>query len=188
MVKDMKYLQLWEFLRSEDFYDFILNDGSLLQFRYENETKFSYSYFEFPFNQQYIDRLDFFQDPEKYIDADIDADKLEEFYEFITSNWTKRSNTSPIRYDFDPECYNPGLHPASHIHIGHENQIRIGTRRILEPIAFLLFILRQTYPDYWKRVLADAKNHFFDRRVRDKLSEIDNSHISDGDFFEMYLE
>jgi hypothetical protein len=58
-----------------------------------------------------------------------------------------------IRYDYAPDDYNEGLHPASHLHIGFESEIRIGCKCIMLPQTFILKIVRQCYPNEWYALL-----------------------------------
>ncbi|MFW9881154.1 MAG: DUF2290 domain-containing protein [Candidatus Thorarchaeota archaeon] len=79
---------------------------------------------------------------------------------------------TPIRYDFDPLNFNPISHPIAHIHLGIQNPIRIGTNLIFTPLTFLLFCLRQMFPEYWKKVFENEKFNIFEKHIRKKIQSI----------------
>ncbi len=75
---------------------------------------------------------------------------------------------TPIRYDYEPSTFNPISHPIAHIHIGLDNSIRIGTDCKLTPLSFLLFCLRQMYPNYWKSIFNNSKFKPHKKHIRKK--------------------
>jgi hypothetical protein len=94
---------------------------------------------------------------------------------------------TPIRYDYSAAHYRPGLHPASHIHFGFENEMRVGTRNILNPVSFTLFVVRQRYPQAWIKFCSDSRNIFLFNQVRVDLDSVDSSYWSAEDEREMAL-
>ena len=60
-----------------------------------------------------------------------------DYEQYVTSVESKRIVT-PIRYDYSAAAYREGVHPASHVHFGFANEIRVGTRRVMNPVAFIL--------------------------------------------------
>lgn len=75
---------------------------------------------------------------------------------------------TPIRYDYEPSTFNPISHPIAHIHIGLDNSIRIATYCKLTPLSFLLFCLRQMYPNYWKNIFTNEDFKIHKRHIRKK--------------------
>ena len=51
-----------------------------------------------------------------------------------------------------------GQHPAAHIHLGVDSPIRLSCKYKLKPMSFILFVLRQFYPDEWTRLLTYGEN------------------------------
>jgi hypothetical protein len=55
-----------------------------------------------------------------------------------------------IRYDYDFSLYREIYHPISHIHIGHDNNIKIGLNRKMLPETFIVFLIKNIYPKLWE--------------------------------------
>ena len=73
-----------------------------------------------------------------------------EQYEEYRAQLPLRPHVTPIRYDWRPELYREGAHPASHLHLGHETGLRLAVDALLTPIQFILFVLRHFYVDVWE--------------------------------------
>jgi hypothetical protein len=99
-----------------------------------------------------------------------------------------REAVTPIRYEYNEDQYTPGVHPASHLHIGINNDIRMACRRLLTPLSFVLLVLRQGYPKTWKRLLANGEVGKRRAYVRDALEFVDGEYWQDYDSCEMWLE
>jgi hypothetical protein len=70
--------------------------------------------------------------------------ELRKDYElYLGSDLAERSVT-PLRYDYEPERYRCGVHPAAHVHFGLANEIRLCSKRIMNPVSFTLFVIRRT--------------------------------------------
>ena len=118
--------------------------------------------------------------------AHIVREISEEYNDYLTTVGL-RQHWTPIRYDYDPNSYRAGVHPAAHIHIGVDNEIRLGLRRELTPAAFFLFVLRQMYPSNWERLLAQPGGLRINKQVRNNLKQVDTHLFADFDDAEMYL-
>jgi hypothetical protein len=174
--KELLYADLWKKYVQEKIYDFLLFDQSVFQFRIVNDIV-SYTYFECP-----------------YIFLNLDHSDLEEIdTDFFIDSVTKlKPATTPIRYDIDQESYAPGRHPVSHFHFGFESQIRICCDKIITPTAFLFFIIRQVYPQTWKKILertiTDKALKAVVDSARKNLESIDQKlYWGDEDDLELYL-
>jgi len=109
-----------------------------------------------------------------------------EYEEYLSTCKIKETFT-PIRYDFAPSLYTEGRHPASHIHFGHQNEIRVGTKHILRPLSFLLLIIRQHYPNAWQRLIQHEEAVSWCRNVREHLDVIHDVYWNVMDEWEMIL-
>ncbi len=199
--RNRRYVDIWEFCYEKQIYDFLLQDDSLLQFRansFRPSLDVNYVYYECP----YIPKESF----EKFFEqAKIERGEDLDKYELLVEEYElrpleKRETVTPLRYDYSPELYSRGRHPASHIHFGYENNIRVGTRKILRPLSFTLFIIRQCYPDQWDKLknqegtgllcknisvdLEDVPEEYF--RELDKVSKKYFQEVVDA--WEMYLD
>ena len=192
------YRDIWQFSFDENLYDFLLDDDSILQFRYDKVSRLivSYSYLNSPF-RKLLSFEEFYNDRLREIDRLRETDEIKEEpdeysilreYEFyIETNTLVKEHVSPIRYDYDHKLYVKGRHPASHIHFGHGNNIRVATQRILRPMSFILFILRQCYPDSWTNFLFKDEAETLCRNVREHPDQVHDDYWNELDEREMFL-
>lgn len=172
-LKEKSYKDIWEYIYKNYYATFVLADRSLVLFSIKEDRKeSSFSYLENPYF--YISKSEF----EKEFETDDDF-----LYEQYLMERVKE-HVTPIRYDFYPKDYNSGLHPAAHMHIGHNNEIRIGCACLLTPLLFIFFIIRQCYPEKWIEL---RENSFFGVAAKSCVQKIDSCFFSDNDTFECYL-
>lgn len=185
VYRSKTFIENWKSLISENIYCFILSDNSLLNFKLDEiSKKLSFTFYECPFNcltyKEYLVENDLVEDYEDKI--------LLDYYEIYLHQCELRENPIMIRYDLDNKSYFSGLHPVSHIHIGHKNQIRLGFHKILNPKSFVSFILRQHYPAIWKAIIItenDWKNYF--TKEKSVLQSIEKENWQLLDSSEFYL-
>lgn len=153
------YNYLYKKARDHLNYDILLTDQSVLQFSYEEDQEgdiniIRYAYYEVPNDAptytEFLGSLglsyeecgeDFFKD-----------------YEQVISESSLKNSVTPIRYDYDLPLYKKvEHHPASHLHIGHNNELRIPLAYILTPIGFIAFILRHIYRKEWLVALSNER-------------------------------
>lgn len=181
--KGLNYIDVWKACLQNRYYHFQLYDNSLIYFGYNKADDFSLSYYEFPFEA--ISYYEFVNSHDLTY-SEVGEVFREEYDDYLTTCRVKESITS-IRYDLNYEQYTEGRHPISHLHIGHENNIRIRTERIMGPNSFLCFLLRQVYPDKWIEYIKTKKKQTLLNTVRDKLDVIKPKLISDWDKCELIL-
>ena len=185
--RSLSYLQVWRTCYAEQYYDFLLADNSVIQLRATSfqPLRVSYAYYECPFDApSYAD----FVESEVSVSAFEAGDEFREEYENFLLACPPKAAITPIRYDYDPDRYTEGIHPASHFHLGHANSVRIATHRILRPLSFLLFVLRQRYPIHWPNLLAQREAPVWCRNIRDALDSVEDAYIHPNDMFEMILQ
>ncbi|MFQ5978924.1 MAG: DUF2290 domain-containing protein [Candidatus Heimdallarchaeota archaeon] len=136
-IRRLDYPKLWEFFFKNAMYNYLLEDNSIVIFINEDNT-LSYSYYECPVIEEPMNGRGF---------SDYNPP------------------VAPVRYDYDPQNYGQA-HPASHLHVGFKNNIRVGSDRILTPISFVLFIIRQYYPEEWLLLLENPRNNIWCRNIR----------------------
>lgn len=167
------YREIYKIARDTQSYNLLLNsDGSFFQFGYQKdqEGKISdlrYAYFEAPFEQ--ISYEDFLLQSDLTIE-ECGAEFYEEYTQYITEAELK-SSVTPIRYDYSEEQYTELLHPASHIHIGQLNQIRLPLSFVMTPLNFVAFVIRHIYWHKWKVFMGNAS-------IRTKYLDAYNSVIA----------
>ncbi len=147
--KDLKnYKKVWEHHYQNRSYHLLLKDLSLFRFK----------------NLEYTANFEYLQSPVYIRERFMEDEEPEEIL------------PTPIRYDYNPQEFNPITHPIGHIHIGLENSIRIGTHCKLTPLSFLLFCLRQMYPNYWKNVIENELFANCKKHIRENISIIDDNY------------
>jgi hypothetical protein len=182
------YVDEYQYYLAERLFDFQLSDGALFVFRGDlPEDNVSYCFYPTPFD---VPSYEAFLCEEFEIDAAAAADMGDAFmedYQLAVDTARLRDTVTPIRYDYSPNIYEPGVHPASHVHIARRNDIRLGTLHRMMPMSFVLFVLRQAYPHRWRTFLAheDAESHC--KSVRDELDEVERKFLSSRDRMELYL-
>jgi hypothetical protein len=185
LYRSKTYVENWKSLISDNIFCFILSDNSVFNFKYIEETnKLSFSYFECPFKcltyKEYLVENDLEDDYEEKI--------LLDYYEVYLHQCKLKENPIMIRYDLDFDSYYSGLHPVSHLHIGHKNQIRIGLKKILYPKTFVSIVLRQNYPPLWKSIITsenDWKTYFINEKFA--LTDVDDQYWQVLDNSEFHL-
>jgi hypothetical protein len=195
--KDKSYRQVYEDCVREYSFDFRLVDQSLLLFlkngRNVNDGGLSFSYYECPvkilpykeFVGTQIDLSPFdegFEESVAQFGDDLRAD-----YEQYVSTTDSKNVVTPIRYDCKASDYKEGRHPASHVHFGFGNEIRVGTRRVMNPVSFILMVVRQCYPDCWDVLRGSQYANVWCRNVRESVDEVDGAFWNDGDKMEVAL-
>lgn len=179
-LRTLKYIELWKYYINEHLYDYMLRDNSLICFNVDDD---SYSYLPSPYiamsYHDFVQEMGFDiyevgdelrPDFESYLD-------FSELYEFPLL----------VRYDYDPHSYLAGCHPASHLHVGFNNSSRIGIEKLLSPVTFLVFILRQIYPDEWMRLLQNPMELSLSEHYL-SLIDINQSFYTLNDKNEFYLK
>jgi hypothetical protein len=195
MFRGKPYQEVFAICLREFAYDFRLNDQSLLLFIKEGSDIHSgslkYSYYEAPVSViSYRDFVLF----EAGAGEDIAEETLNEWgdelrpeYESYVSSTQLKNAVTPVRYDCQSSDYRTSVHPASHFHFGVGNDIRVGTRRVLTPVAFTLFVLRQRYPAAWEKLLKWRNSDVLCRNIRPALDLVDCKYWIPEDERELYL-
>lgn len=197
MFRGLTYRETWEKTYRAIAYNFILTDQSLIHFTKSGSDEHSgglnFSYLECPIEvQKYEDFC------AEYLKIDpLDEgyeEELAEYGDLLRPEYEQYVNTcdsrpvTPIRYDYAPSDYMPGRHPASHIHFGFQNHIRVATKRILKPVSFVLLIIRQRYPAEWIALLELDKERKLCRAVRQSLDKVHENYWNEPDLHEIILK
>lgn len=162
----------------------ILNDGAILFFlRTPNQrTKLSYGYLECPY---LVPTYAEFQ--AEFLGVSR-PDSLEDWedYEVVRSQSPRRSHVTPLRFDWSPTLYREGAHPAAHLHVGHQTDVRLAVDVIMEPIHFILMVLRQYYLSAWE---DHGSSRDEVRSAAGKLSgcEVESTYVKGRDLLELRL-
>jgi hypothetical protein len=111
---------------------------------------------------------------------------LEE-YQLVIETAQLREHVQPIRFDFDPAAYREAIHPLAHLHVGIKNNIRIAFGRQMSAESFVLFVMRQAYPECWERLLAQAPAASLMKTIRLALPAVPPDRWTEVDRLELHL-
>lgn len=179
--RKLSYNELWKSYFSKNNYNFHLKDSSLLLFSFDTT---SFTYISNPRDSisfgDFLVEWDFEHEADKYI--------LYPEYEQYLSECNLKEFPLLIRYDFDENSYNHGMHPVSHLHIGFGNNTRIGLINKIDVEAFVYFIIRQLYPSYWQLILTDEELLKRININKKNVIEIEDDFYNDKDKLELYLK
>ena len=195
--KGLSYREMYEECVKEYVYDFQLMDQSLLLFikggRNEHDGFLNFCYYECPVSVMPYSEFVATECGLSPIDEGLASevaqwgDELRAEYEQYVTSTDSKNVITPIRYDHDASMYREGVHPASHIHFGFANEIRICTQRIMNPISFVLLVIRQCYPRYWEKVLAMEHRQTWCRNVREEIGMVCEAYWGELDLLELVL-
>jgi hypothetical protein len=186
-LRGLAYLMVWQKCIRDGMYNFHLDNGAFFQFCAESFDPFEarYSYYECPYSCiSYRSYVREYLGLKPKVAGDL---FMQEYSDYVLTCPQKESVT-PIRYDYKPADYVEGRHPASHVHFGHLNDVRVATKRVLAPLSFFLLIIRQHYPDSWDTLLTHQKACYWCRNVRDNLESVGAEYCKPRDKLEMALD
>lgn len=183
IMRSMNYREQWEFCDQNKIFDAKLIDGSLLQFRLFPD-KVSYSFLEAPYRFPNFEDFAYERVGEDWVELE---EILREEFEVAASSAIIERPATPFRYDYEPALYKEGRHPAGHFHFGYENQIRVASRRLLTPLSFVIFVVRQAHPDKWDAMKSWPDFSVLCRQVREAVPEIEKKYFKGFDLKEIYL-
>jgi len=153
--KSMKFIEAYKNSLNERFYDYELNDNSLLQYISHSNSNYTFCYISSPFSEE------------------------TELNNRFTGPYPLKENFLIIRYDYQPSDYKKFCHPCAHFHFSTGNHIRLGIKKILNPISFIFFILRQCYPDEWLYYIKGNNDEKIYKNIRNGLDDIPDKIFND---------
>lgn len=176
-------------IKNED-YDVLLKDESIIQFQ-KVKDDLRYAFIQNPYKyfskEEYVTLIYTAEDLDELIDFSIEELINENEYEQFLNEQKLNSTSNYFRYDCSPAGYKPLVHSFSHFHIGMNENVRIPTSKIITPLKFTKFCIKNTYYDLWKSEFDLNPN--FEQEVikmkKDCLSLPSNkwSNIENNDLF-----
>lgn len=136
-------------------YEILLNDDSIFQFSLDKDVR--YAFIQNPNNfvtkEDYLSEI--FSPDELMSFSDIELGNLldtidEKDYQQYLNEQELNISANYIRYDAGELGYKPLVHSFSHLHIGMNEHLRIPCSRVLTPLKFVIFCLKNTYYKIWK--------------------------------------
>jgi hypothetical protein len=186
------YQLVYHIARRKMDYNILLEDNSFFQFGYREKDgeiiNITYAYYEMPivvkpfkaFENEYYKLY-----PQGIEELKTVAELYEDYTQYI-SEAPKKDNFFPIRYDYDVDGYRGLRHPKSHLHIGHNTQLRIPLSTIIFPREFVAFIFRHVYFDDWVECIGDSSFLGAYKKIKDSCIPLGNESFNENernDFF-----
>lgn len=182
------YNKIYQTARKNFDFDILLDDQSIFQFSYkenieEQIVKIRYAYYEPP-----IDVISYSEFLENLgLDIKICGDIFTEEYEQYKSESKLKMSVTPIRYDYDMELFKELEHPVSHIHIGHQNEIRLPVSVIMSPKAFVAFVIRQVYRGKWVSCISNEFFYEIYKNCKNACTILDQMYFTEKEKRDFYI-
>lgn len=163
IVKNLYYPLEYQFLIDTHQYSLLLSDGSFFQFFYQFDTEENMTGARLAFYPRPMATRDSVEQMLAAADEAMEREDNELFDHLY--NWTELmelkgqmpSNTSHIRFDYDPKVQ---THSPSHLQLGGLHEFRIAANYFPQPLAFIQ-LCEMTYAS--ERTL-EIKDLAFERR------------------------
>ena len=179
-IRNVSFFDYWASYYRENWYDFQLYDFSLLSFIENKSGGETFLYIGCPV-QCDISEDEYYSTKEYDIIGDV--------YEDYILTCPKVDNIPYLRYDNAQNQYSTGLHPASHFHFGYNQKNRVGCFYYVDIVSFVAIVLRQYYPDSWRKVLNAPTIYSALCAYKDNLIEIGDQYYKNNDIsHDMYLK
>lgn len=169
------YVELYRIGLSGKDYNILLTDFSYIQFYgIGDETDFRVRYAFYP-NPYVSSSFGEFETDGK------DADDVEGYMQ-LASESIEVNRRPIVRYEVARSDYRHLRHPASHIHLGLDPQIRLPVDKALTPLAFTFVIARFFYSEAWHNAGDEAETEFAGLEARCAQSRQDCELLGDNLF------
>lgn len=133
------------------YFNMSLSDFSFFQYGWSAENEVRYAFYPNPFLAGEL-RHSQIRAYRELVDADLMSQ--EDYLSLLRGKESPDIRMPLIRYENSPEQRRGLPHPCSHLHIGHHGDNRWPLSRVLTPLAFTMWVVKQYYGERW-RVFAD---------------------------------
>lgn len=169
-------------MKNNDF-DYVLVDDSFFQFSCRliegsvERGSIRYAFYESPRKIRTYEEFLF----NNGLMLEEDDGTFTDYYEQEKSEAILKNAVTPIRYDYDFGLFQPIHHPISHMHIGHNNEVRIPINKMLSPAKFVIFVLRNVYPKVWKNAFLDEEFKSLCLTAKNSCSDLDFDYFNEDE-------
>lgn len=176
-------------------FDFLLKDQSYFQFEYNNKGKnleIRYAFFQTPIDYiSYEDFLCHIKEEQGITETveEIGSLFIEDYNQFLSEQEAKNKYTT-LRYDVDYSNYKPIIHSVSHLHIGHQNHLRIPIEKFISPLKFVMFSIKHVYYKEWKE-MCEKNPHYVNKLLKSCSSGetlLSSKYWTDLEKLEMFIK
>ncbi|WP_374151337.1 DUF2290 domain-containing protein [Xanthomonas sp. WHRI 7065] len=178
-LRTLSYIEQWKTLIDNKFFHIRMSDHSLFLFG-EGERP-SFSYIQCPLEIitfcEYLTSIGLENTPPNRKEHETD-------YWYVLETASERKHVTPIRFDYDERGYKTGVHPAAHLHIGLQNQIRLHSNK-MTPLSFVLFVMRQMYPECWTNLIYRSDEKVLSNIIRSEKTKVNQKFLQNLDAIEL---
>lgn len=174
-------------------YEILLVDESIFQFTYGKDF-LRFCFIQNPYKHpDILDYINSIYSSEELIDlkeGEIQSliSSIDDYeYEQFLSEQDFNLESHIIRYDYSQKGYAPLIHSCSHIHIGLNENLRIPISKILTPLKFILFCIKNTYYDNWKKSFVSGKTSEFVRNCKAQCGDLPKEFWQVDETYELHL-
>lgn len=165
-------------------FDFMLPDESFLQYDFnESNGYLRYAFFPFPYE---FPSYDIYLDQNGFSITEV-GELFRQEYEQEISEAKPNINICPIRYEYNIQEYQSLIHPASHIHFGYNNDVRVASSIILTPFLFTQFVIKNCYYDLWKKLLNTTEIDKYIKPMKASCNKLVGDYFKKNDMCELFL-
>jgi hypothetical protein len=180
-------------IENNDF-EILLCDDSIFQFTLDNGI-LRYTFIQNPHifisRENYLNAIYTPEELLQFTDTDLlelNSSIKDEEYEQFYNEQDINLESHIIRYDLDDKGYSPLIHAFSHLHIGLNENLRIPCSKILTPHKFVIFVIKNTYYDDWKKAhKKDEKLPILIKESKERCRSLPSNYWNDIDKYELYL-
>ena len=127
--------------------------------------------------------MEFKQDDIELLISSIDENEYEQF----RNEQDLDLHSHIIRYDFSDKGYSPLVHSCSHIHIGLNENLRIPCSRVLTPLNFVIFCIKNTYYENWKNFYDSNRTPDYLKNGKSLCKMLSSDYWQDIEEHELYI-
>lgn len=175
-------------------YNILLTDDSVIQFQWQNND-LRYCFIQNPY--KFISKEDFLtvlysKELLEELLTEFSLDDIisenEENYEQYLNEQNSILNSNYFRYDYSRLGYQPLVHSCSHFHIGLSEHVRIVTSKVITPLKFTKFCIKNTYYEAWKKHLNNNPEFSIELlKIKSECNSLPREHWEDIEGYELHL-
>jgi hypothetical protein len=163
LAEESTYQQIYLRAVSRSYYNVLLWDYSLFQFSWTTNESWRLAYLPNPWIAGVPGAAERVADWEAL--ESLGAIDDEEVSGLI-SELPYYASIPPIRFEYAVRQYKELCHPAAHLHIGRHTENRWPVARLLNPLTFVMFIIKMYYSEAWGPLSS-----FYGREVENCLDQ-----------------
>lgn len=189
-----RHVDIYDYAITNLDYEILLFDDSIFQFA-KRENYLRYAFIQNP--RKHLDKLEYLRNfyssqeiaelSEDVLEDLISGINLEQYEQFLNEQ-DINLDANYFRYDLDEKGYAPLIHPYSHIHFGMNERIRLACSKVITPLKFVIFCVKNTYLEQWENSFNEYPQ--FALRIKsckDICEQLPSNRWQKEDMYELFL-